>query len=174
MHQKLWLMLFCRRYISFLYINIGFVIFVSVPISVITSISLKKHRLSTIPDQFIIGSQSRKCWKMIERKQRVKQLRRFDIETTQKNPRRKLIEISSILKVESTLKFSRRINVIISTWIRLSKSLKSPRTFHVEFRRRIDGKLTKMCSSGRRNMSLVNEVIFQSIANLLPPYSQCI
>ena len=31
---------------------------------------------------------------------------RFDVETTKKNPRGKIIDISSILKVESTLKFS--------------------------------------------------------------------
>ena len=35
--------------------------------------------------------------------------------------------------------FPRRIDVIISTWIRLSKLMKSRRTFHVEFRRWIDG-----------------------------------
>ena len=43
---------------------------------------------------------------MIETKQRVKQLRRFDIETAWKNPRGKLIDISSILKVESTFEIS--------------------------------------------------------------------
>ena len=56
-----------------------------VPISVITSILLKSHRLSTIPEQFRIGSQSRKCQKMIEWKQRIQKLRRFDVETTYKN-----------------------------------------------------------------------------------------
>ena len=56
-------------------------------------------------------------------KQRVQELRRSDVETTQKNPRGELIDISSILKVESTSKFPRRIDVIISTWIRLSKSM---------------------------------------------------
>ena len=108
--QKLWLVLLSRRYV-FLFINIGTIIFVIViltkikfivilflcivakfpkdivpivPISVITSISLKLHQLSTITDQLRIGSQSRKCSKMIERKQRVKQLRRFDIETSRK------------------------------------------------------------------------------------------
>ena len=85
---------------------------------------------------------------MIEWKQRVKQLRRFDVETTQKNPRGKLINISSILKIEFTSKFPHRIDVIISTWIRLSKSMKSRRTFHVEFRRQIDGESTKMCPLG--------------------------
>ena len=81
---------------------------------------------------------------MTDWKQRVRQLRRFDVETTKKNPRGELIDISSILKVESTLKFPRRIDVIISTWIRLSKSMKFRRIFHVEFRRRIDGESTKM------------------------------
>ena len=73
---------------------------------------------------------------------------RFDVETTSKNPRGKLIDISSILKVESTSKFPGRIDVIISTWIRLSKSMKSRRTFNVEFRRRIDREWTKMCPLG--------------------------
>ena len=45
-------------------------------------------------------------------------------------------------------KFPRRIDVIISTWIRLLKSMRFPRTFHEEFRRRIDGKSTKMCTLG--------------------------
>ena len=85
---------------------------------------------------------------MIERKQRVKQLRRLGIKSTQKNPRGKLIDISSILKGESTLKFPRRINVISSTWIRLSKSMKSRRIFHVEVRCRINGESTKMCPLG--------------------------
>ena len=97
------------------------------------SISLKLHQLSTIPDQLRIGSQSRKYQGMIEWKQRVQKLRRFDVETTQKNPRGKLINILSIFKVESASKFPRRIDVIISTWIRLSKSMQSRRTFHVEF-----------------------------------------
>ena len=44
--------------------------------------------------------------------------------------------------------FPRRIDVIISTWIRLSKSMRFPRIFHEEFRRRIDGKSTKMCTLG--------------------------
>ena len=78
-----------------------------VPISVITSILLKLHRLSTILEQLRIGSQSRKCWEMIQWKQRVQKLRRFDIEMTQKNPRGELIDISWILKVESTSKFPR-------------------------------------------------------------------
>ena len=51
---------------------------------------------------------------MIEQKQRVQQLRQFDVEMTQKNPRREFIDISLILKVESTSKFPRRIHVIIS------------------------------------------------------------
>ena len=50
-------------------------------------------------------------------------LRRFDVETTYKNPRGQLTDISSILKVESTLKCSHRIDVIMSTWIHLSKSM---------------------------------------------------
>ena len=55
-----------------------------------------------IPEQFRIGFQSRKCQKMIEWKQRVQNLHRFDVETKQKNPRRELIHFSSILKVKST------------------------------------------------------------------------
>ena len=85
---------------------------------------------------------------MIEWNQRVQKLRRFCVETTQKNPRGELIDISSILKVESTSKFPRQVDVIISTWIRLSKSMKFRRTFHVEFRRRIDDESTKMCPLG--------------------------
>ena len=95
-----------------------------------------------------IGSQRRKCTKMIEMKQGVKHLCRFDLETKKKNQHRGLIDISSILKVESSSKFLRRIDVIISTWIRLSKSMKSRRTFHVEFRRRIDRESTNMCPLG--------------------------
>ena len=56
--------------------------------------------------------------------------------------------ISSILKVESSSKFLRQIDVIISMWIRLSKSMKSQRTFHVEFRRRVDRESTNMCPLG--------------------------
>ena len=85
---------------------------------------------------------------MIEWKQRVQKSRRFDVERTWKNPRRELIDISSILKVESKSKFPRRIDVIISTWIRLLKSMSFRRTFHVEFRRRIDGESTRMCPLG--------------------------
>ena len=95
-----------------------------------------------------IGSQRRKYTKMIEMKQRIKHLCRFDLETKKKNPRPELIGISSILKVESSSKFLRRIDVIISTWIRLSKSMKSRRTFHVEFRRQIDRESTNMCPLG--------------------------
>ena len=80
---------------------------------------------------------------MIEWKQRVQELRRFDVETTQKNPCGELIDILSILK------FPRRIDVIISTWIRLSKSMSFRRTFHVEFGRRIDGESTRMCPLGK-------------------------
>ena len=78
-------------------------------------------------------------------KKRVQKLCRFDVETTSKNPPGELIDISSILKVESMSKFPCRIDVIISTWIRLSKSMSFRRTFHVEFRRRIDGKSMRMC-----------------------------
>ena len=82
----------------------------------------------------------------------IEKLCRFDVEATLKNPCGKLIDISSIVKVESTSKFARRIDVIISTWIRLSKPMKPRRTFHVEFRRRIDGESTKMCPLGRTNI----------------------
>ena len=51
-------------------------------------------------------------------------------------------------EIESASKFQRRIDVIISTWICLSKLMKSQRTFHVEFRRQIDGESTKMCPLG--------------------------
>ena len=81
---------------------------------------------------------------MIEWKQRVQKLRRFNVETTWKNPRGKSINISSILKVESTAKFPHRINVTVSAWIRLSKLMWFPRTFHVELQRRIDGESTRM------------------------------
>ena len=64
---------------------------------------------------------------MIEWKQRVKQLRRFE------KRRGEIINVLSILKVESTSKFPPRIDVIFSTWIRLSKLMRSQRTFHVEF-----------------------------------------
>ena len=57
-------------------------------------------------------------WKM-----RAQKLCRFDVETTLKNPRGELIDLSSSLKVESTSKIQRRIDAIISTWIRLSKSM---------------------------------------------------
>ena len=119
-----------------------------VPISVITSISLKLHRPSTIPDQLRIGSQSKKCQEMIEWKQQVLELPRPDVETTQKNPREELINISSILKKEYSSKFPHRIDVLICTWIRLSKSMKSRGNFLVEFRRRIDGKSTTMSPLG--------------------------
>ena len=66
------------------------------------SVLLKLQGLSIMPEQFRTGSQSKKCYKMIEWKQRVQKLRRFDVETTQKNPHGELIDISSILKVEST------------------------------------------------------------------------
>ena len=57
-------------------------IFPIVSISVITSISLRLHQPSTIPDLFRIGSHSKKCYEMIEWKQGVQKLRRLDIETT--------------------------------------------------------------------------------------------
>ena len=95
-----------------------------VSISKITSIWLKLHRFNTVPEQLRIGgSQSRKYQGMIQWKQSVQKLPRFNVETTSKNPRGKLIDILSILKVESTSIFPRRIDVIISTWIRLSKSM---------------------------------------------------
>ena len=75
-------------------------------------------------------------------------LRRFDVETTSKNPCEELINISSILKVEPTSKLPRRIDVIISTWIRLSKSMLFCRTFQVEFQSRIDGESTRICPLG--------------------------
>ena len=129
------------------HLNIGIIIFVSVILKKIkvtfipiylrcckipkgyssliseTSILLKLHRLSTIPEQLRIGSRGRKCQEMIEQKQRVQQLRRFDVETTQKKPLGELIDVLSFLKVESQSKYPRRIGVIISTWIRLSKSM---------------------------------------------------
>ena len=42
---------------------------------------------------------------MIKWKQLVQKLRRFDVETTYKNPRGELIDILSILKIESTWNF---------------------------------------------------------------------
>ena len=84
-----------------------------VPISITTSILLKLRQLCTIPEQLRIGWPSRKCYKIIQWKQRVQKLRRVDVETTSKNPRGELIDISPILKVESTLNFPRRIDVII-------------------------------------------------------------
>ena len=102
---------------------------------------------------------------MTEWKQRAQELRRFDVETTYKNPRGELIDISSILKVESTSKFPRRIDVIISTWILLSKSMKSRQTLHVEFQRRIDGELMKMCSLGsEQNQTLA--IAWQNSQNM--------
>ena len=80
----------------------------------------------------------------MEWKYRVQELRRFDGEQLKKNAGGKLSDISSILKVESTSKFPRQIDVIISTWIRLSKSMESRRIFYVEFRSRIDCKLTEI------------------------------
>ena len=56
-----------------------------VPMSVITSILLKLHRLTTIPQQLRIGSKSRQCYGMMQLKQRAQKLRRIDVETTQKN-----------------------------------------------------------------------------------------
>ena len=80
----------------------------------------------------------------------------------EKNARRKLVDICSILKIESTSKFARRIDVIISTWIRLSKSIKSRQPFPVEFRRRIDNELTKMCPLG---LDLVSACCVRSFQN---------
>ena len=95
------------------------------PISVITSISLKLHQPSTIPHSLRIGSQSRKYQEIMEQKQRVKRLFRFDVETTQKNSRGKLIHIQTILKIKSTSNFPRRIDFIIFTLTGFSKSMKS-------------------------------------------------
>ena len=78
---------------------------------------------------------------MIEWKQRLQKLHRFDFKTTQKRPRGKLVDILSILKVEFTSEFPHRINVIISMSIHLSNLMKS---LKVEFRSRIDGESTKM------------------------------
>ena len=65
------------------------------------------------------------------------------LENDWKNPRGEFIDILSILKVKFMSKFPRRIDVMISTWIRLSKSMKSRQTFHLEFRRQIDGESKK-------------------------------
>ena len=63
---------------------------------------------------------------------------RFDVEI----PRRKFVEITSILKGESTWKLWHWFDVDISTWIRLSKSTKYRWVLHVDFsmsfRRQID------------------------------------
>ena len=91
-----------------------------------------------------IGSLNRKCQEMIQWKQRVQKLHRFDVETIYKNPRGELFDISSILKVESMTKFPRRIDVMISTWICLPKSMKFRQNFHLEIRRRIDGESKKI------------------------------
>ena len=91
----------------------------------ITPISLKLHRWSTILDELRIGSQSRKCYKMIEWKQQEQKLGQFEVETTKKNPRGELIDILLILKVESTSKFPHRLDAIIFTLICLSESMKS-------------------------------------------------
>ena len=58
-------------------------------------------------------------------------------------------DIEQLNRIESTLIFPRRIDVIISTWIRLLKLMISRRTFHLEFRCRIDGESTKMCPLGQ-------------------------
>ena len=65
------------------------------------------------------------------------------LENDWKNPRGEFIDILSILKVKFMSKFPCRIDVMISTWIRLSKSMKSRQTFHLEFRRQIDGESKK-------------------------------
>ena len=87
---------------------------------------------------------------MIEWKQRVQKLHRFNVEMTYKNPRGELIDISSVLKVESTSRFPQRFDVIISMWIRPLKSMKSRQTFHVEFRWPIDEDVS---------IALMNEVV---------------
>ena len=78
------------------------------------------------------------------------------------------IDISSILKVESTSKFPRRTDVIISTWIRVSKSMLFRRTFHMEFRHRIDGEATRMCLLGIKLMSLIHNIRHACWRNDLP------
>ena len=142
--QRIFSLVLLLRRSKIIFINVVLIL----PITVITSLILKLHWLSTAPDQLRIGSQSIKCWEMVEWKQRVQKFHRFDIETTCKYCLRELINISSSLKVKSTLKFPRRIAIIIYAWIRLSKLIKSWRTFHMEFRRWVDGKLMNMCPLG--------------------------
>ena len=110
---------------------------------------------------------------MVEWKQRVQQLSRFDVETTWKNPRGELIDISSIFKVESMWKCSRQFDVILFTWIRLSKLMKSRGTLHLEFRQRIDAESTKMCPLGKLcvKYSIQFYVLLFYYQNLLAQYS---
>ena len=79
------------------------------------SVLLKLQGLSIMPEQFRTGSQSKKCYKMIEWKQRVQKLRRFDVETTQKILCGELIDISSILKVQLTSNRCHNFHEL-STW----------------------------------------------------------
>ena len=78
-----------------------------VPMSVITSILLKLHRLRLIPHQLRIGSKSRQCYGMMQMKQRVQKLRRIDVETTQKK--------STWKTHQYFIDFERRIQLKIST-----------------------------------------------------------
>ena len=164
-----------KIYILFLFINVGIIILVSVILKKIEIIFIHNYLCCyKIPKGYSSNSSSISDYvniveitstqqytrlasnrfpgqKMLEnnRMETVsKPVTRFDIEATQKNPRGELIDISLILKVKSTSKFPCRIDVIISTWICLSKSMKSQQTFYLEFRRRIDGKSTKMCPLG--------------------------
>ena len=73
---------------------------------------------------------------MIEWKQRVQKLHQNHIKKSTWRTRQYFVDFES------------RIDVIISVWLRLSKSTKFRRTFHMEFRRRIDGESTKMCPLG--------------------------
>ena len=88
---------------------------------------------------------------MIEWKQRVQKLRRFDVETTQKNPRGELIDISSILKVESTS--NRCHNFHVDSPFKIDViSTNFPRGISTSNRWRIDedvsiGQLQKQCVS---------------------------
>ena len=98
---------------------------------------------------------------MIEWKQRVKQLRWFDVETTKKIPSGELVNILSILKVKSPSKL-----VIILTRIRFPKSMKSLWASHVDFRRRIHGELTNMCWLVN-NSQLDNSFLNKSFSSFL-------
>ena len=133
MHQKLWLVLFCRRYLIFIckywhynlcqsyfeedknylysYLFAPFQKFPQdivpkVPISVITSILLKLHGLSTIREQLRIGSQSRKCQEMIQWKASTEVVsirRRNDIEKSTWRTHRYFFHFESRIHVEISM-----------------------------------------------------------------------